>query len=361
MPIKYYNIYKDQTKLTPSYDISSVAQNNKITIDGLSLGTEYKLSISAQNIIGEGDVSDEIKFTFANPPSEPQNVDINQNDNYFYITWSAPSSNNGDDSIGYKIYLSYYIDKTKLNYYNLIYDTEKQNGIYKYKFVNSTKISIIEGKLYYVYIVSYNSAGESNKVFTQFKYGKLPTTPYNLKLFDLSITNNYIKIQFKNDLSGNILPITKYSLHKNYLPSSTVNDILYTISSITYDSDGHFIISDTHSISSYSIGDKVTYKLKSINEIGESDYSSLLTVTLSSLPNPPTNLAIAERINKTSISIKWDSDNVISNNIPTLGYVIYIYLNSVIENTITTTGVEYTLTKLTPGKQYTIYLKSINY
>ena len=165
--------------------------------------------------------------------------------------------------------MSYYIDKTKLNYYNLIYDTEKQNGIYKYKFINGTKISILEGKLYYVYIISYNTVGESNKVFTQFKYGKLPTTPYNLKEFDWSITNNYIKIQFKNDLSGNILPITKYSLHKTYLTNSF--DFEYTISSIKYDSNGNFIITDSNSISSYNIGDKVTYKLKSINEIGESD------------------------------------------------------------------------------------------
>ena len=68
MPIKYYNIYQDETKLSPSYNISSVAQNNKITINSLSLSGEYKSSISAENIIAEGDISDEIKstFTFAN-------------------------------------------------------------------------------------------------------------------------------------------------------------------------------------------------------------------------------------------------------------------------------------------------------
>ena len=68
------------------------------------------------------------------PPNEPQNIAISKNKNYFDISQSAPSapsSNNSDDSIGYKIYLSYYIEKAKLNYYNLIYDTEKQNGIYK--------------------------------------------------------------------------------------------------------------------------------------------------------------------------------------------------------------------------------------
>ena len=86
----------------------------------------------------------------------------------------------------------------------------------------------------------------------------------------------------------------------------------------------------------------------------------MLTVTLSSLPNPPLNLNENKRISKTSISINWDVDIKITNNIPTLGYVIYIYLNSIIENTITTTGVEYTLTNLTPGKNYRVYLKSIN-
>ena len=74
MPIKYYNIYQDETKLSPSYNISSVAQNNKITINCLSLSTEYKLSISVENIIGEGDISDEIKFTFSNKkPSKKKN------------------------------------------------------------------------------------------------------------------------------------------------------------------------------------------------------------------------------------------------------------------------------------------------
>ena len=84
-----------------------------------------------------------------------------------------------------------------------------------------------------------------------------------------------------------------------------------------------------------------------------------MTVTLSSLPNPLLNWKY-KIISKTSVSISCDIDTQIS-NIPTLGYdVIYIYLNSIIENTITTTGIEYTLKNLFPGKEYTIHLKSIN-
>ena len=111
-------------------------------------------------------------------------------------------SSNRDNNNGYKIHLSDYIVQNKLNYYNLVYDSEKGSGINKYKFENGTNILILENKIYYVYIVAYNSAGQSNKVFTPFRYGKFP---YNLKLNDLSKTNNFSKIQFKNNLSGNIL------------------------------------------------------------------------------------------------------------------------------------------------------------
>ena len=83
-----------------------------------------------------------------------------------------------------------------------------------------------------------------------------------------------------------------------------------------------------------------------------------MTITLSSLSNPLLNWKY-KIISKTSVSISWDIYTQIS-NIPILGYVIYIYFNSIIENTITTTGIEYTLKNLFPGKEYTIHLKSIN-
>ena len=63
------------------------------------MGTQYKLSISVENIVGEGEISDEITFTFANLPSVPQNIAITNSNNYFYISWNAPSSSNDDNNI----------------------------------------------------------------------------------------------------------------------------------------------------------------------------------------------------------------------------------------------------------------------
>ena len=60
------------------------------------MGTQYKLNISAENFVGEGEISDDITFTFANPPII-----------FFYICWNSPSSSTGDNNIGYKIYLNY--------------------------------------------------------------------------------------------------------------------------------------------------------------------------------------------------------------------------------------------------------------
>ena len=49
------------------------------------MGTQYKLSISVENIVGEGEISDEITFTFANLPSVPQNIAITNSNNYLII------------------------------------------------------------------------------------------------------------------------------------------------------------------------------------------------------------------------------------------------------------------------------------
>ena len=75
MPILYYNIYLDNNKDSQNA-ISSVSQSNKSEVTDLNLGTQYKLSINDENIVDEGEISDEITFTFANLPSVPQNIAI---------------------------------------------------------------------------------------------------------------------------------------------------------------------------------------------------------------------------------------------------------------------------------------------
>ena len=84
MPILYYNIYSDNNKDSQNA-ISSVSQSNKSEVTDLNLGTQYKLSINDENIVDEGEISDEITFTFANLPSVPQNIAITNSNNYLII------------------------------------------------------------------------------------------------------------------------------------------------------------------------------------------------------------------------------------------------------------------------------------
>ena len=84
MPILYYNIYLDNNKDSQNA-ISSVSQSNKSEVTDLNLGTQYKLSINDENIVDEGEISDEITFTFANLPSVPQNIAITNSNNYLII------------------------------------------------------------------------------------------------------------------------------------------------------------------------------------------------------------------------------------------------------------------------------------
>ena len=51
------------------------------------------------------------------------------------------------------------------------------------------------------------------------------------------------------------------------MTTNKITEKEYQISEIRYDSNGNFILIDTDSISTYIIGNKILYKLKSKNEI----------------------------------------------------------------------------------------------
>jgi len=185
-----------------------------------------------------------------------------------------------------------------------------------------------------------------------------PNTPYNLLLNKMDISNSYITLQFKYNNTENNLPITKFILHKEY-NSESENQLEFSISDITYDYYGNYLITDSD-ISTYKISDIIIYKVKAVNDIGESEYSNTIKVILSSLPNAPSNLLIKNRINKTSLTLKWDIEEEIENNIETKGYAIYLNSNLFIDTSTTVINNEYTLNNLTPGKKYNVYIKSIN-
>ena len=101
MPITVYNIYKDSTLLESVTGSSTTLY----TFTGLTLGTTYKVQISAKNPIGESSKSAAYSLLFANVPSAPTNLVLTSTKTTITASWGAPSSVNGDSVRGYKLYM----------------------------------------------------------------------------------------------------------------------------------------------------------------------------------------------------------------------------------------------------------------
>jgi len=363
LPIKYLHISISCTNCDNDFNKEneiSDFKSNEIIIkdDSFEQGKIYKIQIWAENEIGNGEKSDEKEIILDDIPQFPENFDfkISCENDKFNVNWEIiPGSK--DNPIGYRIYLSEnYIENNQLNNYTLIYDTFRKGAI-TYYVLNSSKLNLIESKLYHIYLTAYNFAGETEPVYTNFYYGKLPPTPYALRLYDI-IKNEEddkykITLGFKLNISKSILPIKKYYIKNN---KNTQKEI----SNIRYDQNNLDIILIDDEETEIIIGELDTYYIKAVNDVGEGEWSYPLEVIYSVHPNKPGGFSIKKRLNKTSLIITWEEDEKIENNDETLGYAIYLNSFLLYDSAITTNSNEYTLTDLIPGKIYKITIKSVN-
>ena len=376
LPITNYILYLNcencnTASLTKNIEISNL-NDNIITIqdNNLEKGKQYKIQIAAQNIVDIGEKSNEVEIEFINIPSFPQNFNfgVKYENKEFDVKWQR-IDNNDNIKIGYRIYLSdNYIDNNNLNNYTLIYDTFKQSGILHYT-LNETKLNLIESKLYHICLTAYNSAGETEPIYSNFYYGKYPPTPSEFILLDIIenletingqivIKSFTIRLQFKLNINNNSLPIKYYKLYSKIEENEEIkqlNQISHDINNVNI-----MIIQNEIFSNAYELGKKVIYKLKAVNDIGEGEYSNPLEVIYSKYPNKPGDISIKKRLTKDSLTLNWKTETIIPNNIETLGYAIYLDTEIFFDTSIITISNEYTLTNLIPGQKYNISIKTIN-
>jgi titin len=332
MPITSYKIYINNLLDSTITNLSNVA-----TLNNLILTTHYKITLTATNVLGESDTSVPFDLLFSNPPTPPQNFLIKPSIDNVQFKWDAPLANNGDDLIGYRIYLSHN------GQYELIFDSQREAGMYTFNYSDNT-MTVNEN--YQAYIVAYNSSGESQQVYSNFLFGDLPGVPYGLKV-KLITPNGSIVIEFNPPTYLGGVPLTGFVLNKD-------NSDLPTVINATDNTVTDNILGKTY-------GDTITYKLKATNLVGAGLYSLELHVTVGSVPNAPSNLKVTYR-NKDNLTISWDLESQIANNAKTLSYVIIIKetLTSKVFKLNTIPNNSYNIDSLTPGTQYDITVRASN-
>ena len=101
MPISSYKLYVDNTL----YVTVTGTATTTAAVSSLTLGTTYKIQVSAVNSVGESALSAIYYLLFANVPSVPTSLTLTSTVSSLTVSWLAPAAYNGDPVRGYKVYL----------------------------------------------------------------------------------------------------------------------------------------------------------------------------------------------------------------------------------------------------------------
>lgn len=165
-----YSLYLDDTEL-----VSLNPSLNYYTLNSLTLGQKLKLQVSAHNNVGESILSKSNSITFANVPSEPQQVTLETMDDLstMRVMWTAPVQANGDAIHGYKVY----VDDGIGGPYSLVFDGSNYPNTYQ-----NDIFDLKCGFNYYVQVSAINVAGEGPSTTAKLWHGLKPSEPLNPKL-----------------------------------------------------------------------------------------------------------------------------------------------------------------------------------
>lgn len=120
-----------------------------------------------------------------------------------------------------------------------------------------------------------------------------------------------LTIEWDDPLDLGCLPIYHYKVSRD---GSDLDDEVDPGENSFTDSD----------ISSFGIGDTITYRIKTVNYAGESAYSVALVVTVGRVPNSPSDVVVLQRVSETVIELTWTPDLPMADNLPTDLYRVYV-------------------------------------
>lgn len=309
---KYY-IYQSSSQ-DGVYNQVGITTSTQYSITNLTSNTTYWYYVKSYNLFGHSISSNNVHISTSlaipNPPSVVyfQNITTSS----LSICWTGAAS-----STGYKIYKS----TNNYNYSSSITTATTT--------ANITGLS--EGTVYYFWLSSYNSIGESTKI-GPYQVTTLPSIPTGLSATKGNPSNSVINIDWNDTQSA-----TKYRLYRSTSYSSGYSDIA-DITQSYYQDTG------------LSSNTTYYYKVQAANVSGYGIQSSspASATTDGIILNSPQNLRVD---NKTygNIMLMWDPVPGAQN--------YYIYKDSSYYGSSTTPAK--TVENLGPYVQYTFQVKAV--
>ena len=145
-----YNIYRS-TISGSDYVLLTIVNDLTYNDSSVTLGQNYFYIVTAINIIGESEASNEVYIKLVSIPSAPQSLLAIPGDNQISLSWSISESDGGVTIIGYMIYRSL----TSGTEYDLLTMVNGSTSTY-------SDTMVINDQTYFYIVTAVNNIGESD-------------------------------------------------------------------------------------------------------------------------------------------------------------------------------------------------------
>lgn len=276
-PILNYSIYRGDT---PGGEIHHVDVGNftNYTDTGLTNGEMYFYRVRARNMVGEGQMSNEVAVRPATVPSEPQDLVAEAGVGYINLSWSPPVLDGGRPVDGYRVYRG-----NSSGGETLLIDL---GIVFKH-----TDHGVIEGQTYFYQVSAENGQGEgpmSNEA-----NATVPTVPSPPE--NLSAIGGYREVALVWDppFTNGGSPVTNHRVYRGTIPGGET--FLLELGNVT----GFLDVG-------LADGQEYFYQVSAVNIVGEGAKSNETNASTSLPPRPPANVtAFLSGGNSENVTVTW--------------------------------------------------------
>ena len=256
-------------------------------------------------------------------PSEPTAVTVTAAIQQLEINWTQPTS--GDPITSYKVYRGGSLIATVSG--------SPPETVY-------TNTGLANGASYSYTVSAVNDAGEGPR--SSSASGTTPAEPDAPSLLPLTATDNQIELDW-TEPTNNGASISAYKIYRGIT-------LLTTLSSTP--------LPLTYADTSVTVGTSYSYKVSAVNSVGEGSQSNSRSIKAVGPPSAPANFTATR--GDTEVSLSWDAAEPNGGTIQ--HYLLYFRAGAVGSYTERNIGnvTTYTLTGLTNGTTYNVYIKAVD-
>lgn len=276
-PILNYSIYRGNTSGGETHHVD-VGNVTNYTDTGLKNGQMYFYRVRARNVVGEGQMSNEVAVRPATAPSEPQDLVAEAGVGYVNLSWSPPVLDGGRPVDGYRVYRG-----NSSGGETLLTDL---GIVFQY-----TDHGVIEGQTYFYQVSAENRKGEgpvSNEA-----NATVPTAPSHPE--NLSAIGGYreVALVWNPPFTDGGSPVTNYRVYRGTTPGGET--FLLELGNVTDFLDVGL-----------ADGQEYFYQVSAVNIVGEGAKSNEANANTSLPPRPPANVtAFLSGGSSENITVTW--------------------------------------------------------